>query len=83
MTIVKDLQQLHPEMRQWRRHLHQFPETAFEETQTAAFIAEKLSSFGLAVHQGLGKTGVVATLSVGNSEKKNAFSAYMYALIIQ
>ena len=83
MTIVKDLQQLHPEIRQWRRHLHQFPETAFEETQTAAFIAEKLSSFGLAVHQGLGKTGVVATLSVGNSEKKIALRADMDALFIQ
>jgi hippurate hydrolase len=83
MTIVKDLQQLHPEIRQWRRHLHQFPETAFEETQTAAFIAEKLTSFGLDVHQGLGRTGVVATLSAGNSKKKIALRADMDALFIQ
>lgn len=83
MTLVKNLKHLHAEMRKWRQHLHQFPETAFEETQTAAFIAEKLTSFGLDVHQGLGRTGVVATLSAGNSKKKIALRADMDALFIQ
>ena len=83
MTLVKNLKQLHAEMRKWRQHLHQFPETAFEETQTAAFIAEKLTSFGLDVHQGLGRTGVVATLSAGNSKKKIALRADMDALFIE
>lgn len=83
MTLVKNLKQLHAEMRKWRQHLHQFPETAFEETKTAAFIAEKLTSFGLDVHQGLGRTGVVATLSAGNSKKKIALRADMDALFIQ
>ena len=63
--------------------MHQFPETAFEETETAKFIAKKLMSFGLQVHQGLGKTGVVATLSAGNSSKKIALRADMDALFIQ
>ena len=70
-------------MRHWRQHLHQFPETAFEETQTAQFIADKLISFGLEVHQGLGKTGVVATLSAGSSGQKIALRADMDALFIQ
>jgi amidohydrolase len=70
-------------MRQWRRHLHQYPETAFEETGTAQFIAEKLSEFGLEVHRGLAQTGVVATLSAGNSSKKIALRADMDALFIQ
>ncbi|MBF6646984.1 M20 aminoacylase family protein [Methylobacter sp. BlB1] len=83
MPIPSDIQQLHDEMRQWRRHLHQFPETAFEETGTARFIADKLSDFGLDVHQGLGRTGVVATLSAGNSDKKIALRADMDALFIQ
>ncbi|OYV17432.1 MAG: hippurate hydrolase, partial [Methylococcaceae bacterium NSP1-1] len=83
MAIAKDIQQLHADMRQWRQHLHQFPETAFEETKTAKFIADKLTSFGLDVHQGLGKTGVVATLSAGNSDKKIALRADMDALFIQ
>ena len=83
MAITNEIQHLHEDMRQWRRHLHQFPETAFEETQTAKFIADKLTGFGLEVHQGLGKTGVVATLSAGNSSKKIALRADMDALFIQ
>ena len=83
MKITTDLKQYHDEMRQWRQHLHQFPETAFEETQTAQFIADKLTGFGLKVQQGLGKTGVVATLSAGNSNKKIALRADMDALFIQ
>ncbi|RIZ70653.1 MAG: amidohydrolase, partial [Methylococcales bacterium] len=83
MTIPTAIQQLHEDMRQWRRHLHQFPETAFEENQTAEFIAKKLKSFGLNVHQGLGVTGVVATLTVGDSSKKVALRADIDALFIQ
>jgi amidohydrolase len=83
MSIPTDIQQLHAEMRQWRRHLHQFPETAFEETETARFIADKLSGFGLDVHQGLGRTGIVATLSAGSGAGKIALRADMDALFIQ
>ncbi|HEY5139892.1 MAG TPA: amidohydrolase, partial [Methylococcales bacterium] len=83
MVIADEIQQIHADMRQWRQHLHQFPETAFEETETAKFIADKLTSFGLEVHQGLGKTGVVATLSAGNSDHKIALRADMDALFIQ
>ncbi len=83
MSIVHKLQSLQPLMREWRQHLHQFPETAFEETQTAQFIADKLAGFGLEVHQGLGKTGVVAILSAGTSTKKIALRADMDALFIQ
>ncbi len=82
-TLAPDLQPLFLEMREWRRHLHQFPETAFEEVHTAQFIADKLNSFGLTVHQGLGGTGVVATLSVGDSSEKIALRADMDALFIQ
>ncbi|CAG7857838.1 hippurate hydrolase [biofilm metagenome] len=83
MQSVAVLQQLHDDMRQWRRHLHQYPETAFEENATADFIAGKLAEFDLDVHRGLGKTGVVATLSAGNGKKKIALRADMDALFIQ
>jgi amidohydrolase len=83
VTNLTALQQLHDELRQWRRHLHQYPETAFEETQTAQFIADKLAEFGLEVHRGLATTGVVATLSAGNGSKKIALRADMDALFIQ
>lgn len=45
-----------------RRDLHQHPETGFEEFRTASIIAEKLETWGLEVHRGIGVTGVVATL---------------------
>lgn len=50
------------EMLAWRRHLHQNPELSNRETQTAAYIAEKLRSFGLTPATGVGRNGVVATL---------------------
>src|SRR4051812_25839399 len=31
---------------EWRRHLHRHPELSFEETETAAWIAETLAGFG-------------------------------------
>jgi amidohydrolase len=83
VTDLSLLNQLHDEMRQWRRHLHQYPETAFEETATAKFIADKLTEFGLEVHKGLAETGVVATLKAGNGSKKIALRADMDALFIQ
>jgi amidohydrolase len=79
---LTSLQNMHDEMRQWRKHLHQYPETAFEETATAQFIADKLIEFGLKVHRGLGQTGVVATLTAGDGNKKIALRADMDALFI-
>ena len=45
-----------------RRDIHRHPETAFEEQRTAQIVAEKLESWGIAVHRGLATTGVVGTL---------------------
>lgn len=83
MSIYKEIEQMQAEMCAWRQYLHQFPETAFEEVNTANYISEKLGSFGLEVHRGLAKTGVVASLSSGNSKRKIALRADMDALFIQ
>ena len=83
MAIYQEIEAMHAEMRDWRHHFHQFPETAFEEINTSEFISSKLKSFGLQVHQGLGKTGVVASLSSGNSSKSIALRADMDALFIE
>jgi amidohydrolase len=83
MIDLNLLPQLQDDMCQWRRYLHQYPETAFEENQTAQFIAEKLVEFGLEVHRGLAVTGVVATLTAGSGSKKIALRADMDALFIQ
>jgi hippurate hydrolase len=66
MNILPEIAALVPEMNEWRHHIHAHPETAFEETATAAFVSDKLASFGLEVHTGLAKTGVVGVLRCGN-----------------
>ncbi|MDH5524287.1 MAG: amidohydrolase [Desulfobulbaceae bacterium] len=45
-----------------RRHLHQFPELAFEEQQTADFISQKLDELKIAHQKNIAGTGIVATL---------------------
>ena len=64
----------------WRHELHKHPETAFEEFQTADFLAAKLESFGLEIHRGLAKTGVVATLNPTSSLEAISLRADMDAL---
>jgi len=57
--------QIEPSVIEWRHHLHQYPELSNREFKTAAFIAEKLESFGLEVQTGIAHTGVVAILKGG------------------
>ncbi len=46
-----------------RRHLHQHPELAFQEFETAAFVADRLRSLGLEdIKTGVGKTGVTGLI---------------------
>ena len=66
MTVAPEIAALLPDIKSWRHHIHAHPETAFEETATSAFVAEKLRSFGLDVHTGLAKTGVVGVLRNGS-----------------
>ncbi len=63
MPIINRIAEFQAEMTAWRRHIHENPETAFEERETGDFVAEKLAGFGIAVDRGLGKTGVVGTLA--------------------
>ena len=53
------------EVKQWRKQIHSQPELGFKEFKTSSFIVDKLQSFGIEVHQGLGGTGVVGTLKNG------------------
>ena len=42
-----------------RRDIHAHPELCFEEVRTADVVAQKLTDWGIPIHRGLGKTGVV------------------------
>jgi hippurate hydrolase len=45
-----------------RHDIHAHPEIGFEEERTSALVAAKLAAWGIAVHRGIGKTGVVGVL---------------------
>jgi hippurate hydrolase len=68
---------------QLRRDIHRHPELAFEEHRTSDLVAHKLESWGYVVHRGLGGTGVVGTLTRGNSSRRLGLRADMDALPIQ
>ncbi|MCB8819682.1 M20 aminoacylase family protein [Microvirga rosea] len=67
-------------LRNLRRDLHAHPELGFEETRTSEIVASILSDAGLEVHRGLGQTGVVGTLRVGNGPRAIGLRADMDAL---
>ncbi|WP_265460411.1 M20 aminoacylase family protein [Enterococcus sp. HY326] len=70
------------ELTGWRHYLHEHPETAFEEVNTSKFVAEKMREMGYDVHTQIGKTGVVASLTNGDSPKTIGIRADMDALNI-
>lgn len=69
-----------PKVIEWRRYIHQNPELSNREFKTAAFVAEKLRSFGLEVRTGIAKTGVVAILRGGRPGPVIGLRADMDAL---
>ena len=66
-----------------RRDIHAHPELCFEELRTSELVAKLLTDWGLEVHRGLGKTGVVGILKNGTSNKAIGLRADMDALPMQ
>ena len=62
MKLIDTLVAQAPEMAQLRRDIHAHPELAFEELRTAELIAQRLTEWGIAVHRGLGRTGLVGLI---------------------
>lgn len=63
-----------------RQDLHAHPELGFEEQRTSDIVADLLQEAGIEVHRGLGKTGVVGTLKVGEGGGTIGLRADMDAL---
>ncbi|MDR3399385.1 MAG: M20 family metallopeptidase [Pandoraea sp.] len=66
----------------WRHAFHQQPETGFEEVGTSQRVATILERLGLDVHRGIGGTGIVANLRVGDGSGAIGIRADMDALMI-
>ena len=66
-----------------RRDIHAHPELSFEEQRTADVVAAKLTEWGIEVHRGMGRTGVVGVLKNGSSDRTIGLRADMDALPMQ
>jgi amidohydrolase len=63
-----------------RRDLHAHPELCFQEVRTAEVVAKALTEWGIPIHRGLGKTGVVGIVKNGTSNRAVGLRADMDAL---
>ena len=68
-ALIDNLAGNHAEMTAIRRDIHAHPELGFEEHRTSDLVAEKLTDWGIEVTRGIGQTGLVGTLRVGNDPR--------------
>jgi amidohydrolase len=62
-TLQSDIDEIIPGVIADRRYLHENPELSFQETQTAAFVADRLSSLGVEeVTTGIGGNGITGLI---------------------
>lgn len=80
--ILSISRKIFPDVVKVRRHLHQFPELAFQEVRTGEFIAEELERLKIAVNRGIGKAGLVGLIEGEGEAGVVAIRADMDALPI-
>ena len=82
MPMINRIAEFQDDMARWRRDIHAHPELGFEEKRTADVVARELESFGLEVHRGLARTGVVGVLKGAPGDGAIGLRADMDALPI-
>ena len=82
--IREKARQYFPEVQAIRHHIHANPELSFKEYNTSAYVAGKLTEWGISHTAGVADTGVVALIEGKNPGKKCiALRAELDALPIQ
>jgi hippurate hydrolase len=61
-TPVDHIRKYHGELRSIRHDIHAHPELGFQEERTSAIVAQRLADWGIEVHRGLARTGVVGVI---------------------
>jgi amidohydrolase len=82
MDIKALVEQTHPQVVAWRRHLHQHPETSWDEVETTAWLAERLSEMGLAPRRER-PTGLFVDITGGKAGPRLALRADIDALAVE
>ena len=80
MPALEAIRGFQDELTAIRRDLHANPELGLEEHRTAEIVAAKLKEWGIEVHRGIGKTGVVGVLKRGAGGKSIGLRADMDCL---
>jgi hippurate hydrolase len=70
-------------MKEWFEHMHRNPELSMQEEKTATYIADIVREWGYEVDTGVGKHGIVASITNGDSGKSIGLRADFDALPIQ
>ncbi len=83
MKVIDAIAEQAPGLAALRRDIHAHPELSFEEFRTADLVARQLTEWGIEVHRGLGRTGVVGVIRHGTSQRAIGLRADMDALPIQ
>lgn len=68
--IKQKASEIHPQLVEWRRYLHQHPELSFQEFETAKFIARVLDEYQISYTAGVAKTGIVALIEGNNANSR-------------
>ena len=61
-TPIDRIRTYHRELTAVRRDIHAHPELAFHEDRTSNLVADKLAAWGVDVHRGIAKTGLVGVV---------------------
>jgi hippurate hydrolase len=61
-TPIDRIRSYHGELTAVRRDIHAHPELSFQEERTSNLVADKLAGWGIEVHRGIAKTGVVGVI---------------------
>jgi amidohydrolase len=81
--LRSSIRSLQPQLVDWRRRLHQQPELAFQERQTAQLIADHLQAWGINHQVGVAQTGILAVIQGDRPGPVLAIRADMDALPVQ
>src|SRR5712692_10001070 len=83
MDFLLEAKKIEPEIIKTRRAVHQNPELAYYEKETAKLVAARLESLGIEVKKGVGGTGVLGTLKGSKRGRVVALRADMDALPVE
>jgi amidohydrolase len=82
MKLIEPIETAAADLQYLRRDLHAHPELGFQEQRTADLIASTLTAWGIPVHRGLARTGVVGIVRNGSAARAVGLRADIDALPI-